>query len=166
MKEYRYQIGDWIFHLKHGVGQIKRKEQKFLDGKNSDFYKVSTFAGMYWLPTEEDDPTETRPAANAEEADEALSLMGEAPQELPQALKAREKEIERVRQNISLRAKAKLIRDMHGENKRKRISPGEELFLFKFKKEFINELSIAKNETPKAAEEIMEKALALSVSQG
>lgn len=165
MSEYMYDIGDWIVHVEHGVGQIKARERKLVGAEERDFYKVETLSGVYRIAIDELGTDHIRPLASNEEINQALDLMQEPPHKLPDALKAREEEIARVRQDISIRAKAQIIRDLHGKRILDQISITEEFFLIKFKKEFIDELSAIRQETTDQAEDIMVKALASGISR-
>jgi RNA polymerase-interacting CarD/CdnL/TRCF family regulator len=166
MPTNKYAIGDWIVHVDHGLGQIKGKETKPLGGNKSDLYRVETLTGIYRLLTELLDTDHVRPIASSKEMDHALHIIQEYPQKLPVSSKELKKKILHVRQDISLDAKAKTIRDLHAKSKSDGIDLGKELFLTKFKKEFANELSIVKETTMANAEEIMEKALATGAAKG
>lgn len=164
-QECQYQIGDWVVHSEHGVGQVKEQEKRFRAGEDKDFLKVVTFTGIFWFPAGKADAMHMRPVASVDEMDQALAALEEPPENLPDTSKERDEAISRAKGDISLQRTVKIIRDLHGESIFDEITTAEELFLIKFKKEFANELSVVKGGDIEKAEEIMENALAVGVSK-
>ena len=93
MSEYMYDIGDWIVHIEHGVGQIKDKETKVLGGSKSSLFRVETLSGVYRLPPEHLNTDRVRSLASSEEMDRALNMMQESPQKLPESPRELEKKL-------------------------------------------------------------------------
>jgi RNA polymerase-interacting CarD/CdnL/TRCF family regulator len=152
-----YNVGDWIIHIEHGVGQITDKE--------GDAFRVEAFTSVYRFSPGQINVDQIRPIASTEQMNQALELMQEPPQNLSDTSKEREKEISHARQDISLETKVRIIRDLHGKNVVDSIDLAEELFLIKFKKEFTNELSVIMQEDVERAEERMIQALSESISK-
>ena len=48
-KEKLFSEEDWVFHLFHGVGQVKGIEEKTLGGETKKYYKVEADKGTYWI---------------------------------------------------------------------------------------------------------------------
>ena len=51
MTDEIYKKGEWIVHVNYGVGQVKGKDTKTLDGEKNTFLKVKTFSSEYYIPT-------------------------------------------------------------------------------------------------------------------
>lgn len=164
-QEHQYQIGDWVVHIEHGVGQIKDQEKRFRAGEDRIFLKAVTFTGIFWFPAGKADEAYMRPVVSIEEMHRALAALEEPPEDLPDTAKERDEAISRAKSDISLERTVKIIRDLHGESVLDEITTAEELFLIKFKKEFASELSVVKGEDIEKAEEIMENALAVGISK-
>ena len=106
--------GDWIVHAHYGVGQVKQKEKKILEGDKKTFFRVKTFNGIYWLRVNNTAAPRIRRIASDYQIKKALSLICKPPVELPKDHKQRGKQINEALNDGSLYTMAEIIRDLHG----------------------------------------------------
>jgi RNA polymerase-interacting CarD/CdnL/TRCF family regulator len=164
-QEESFSKGDWIVHAHHGVGQVKRKEQKVLEGDKKTFFRVKTFNGVYWLPVKNTAVPHIRRLASEYQIRKALSLLRKPPVELPKDHKKRGKQIAETLQDGSLYTLVRLIRDLHGRKKTAGLNQTEIALLEKISQRFLKEWSIAKGEDVAVLAQKLEEALHTSVQK-
>jgi RNA polymerase-interacting CarD/CdnL/TRCF family regulator len=157
--------GDWIVHAHYGVGQVKRKEKKVLEGDKKTFFRVKTFNGVYWLPVKNTAVPHIRRLASEYQIRKALSLIRKPPVELPKDHKQRGKQIAEALQDGSLYTMVKLIRDLHGRKKIAGLNQTEIALLEKITRRFLKEWSIVKGEDDAVLVQKLEEALQTSVQK-
>jgi RNA polymerase-interacting CarD/CdnL/TRCF family regulator len=160
-----YSKGDWIVHAYYGVGQVKGKDKKTLAGEKQSFFKVKTFNGVYWLPIKKADVDHIRPLASKYQLRRALSLIRKAPKELPNDYKQRGKAISQALKDVSLYAKARMIRDLNGKKFTSKLNISDQEALEKMKKQFLNEWAVVKDQDHHELEEKLNQALHTSIEK-
>ena len=160
-----YSTGDWIVHAYYGVGQVKGRDKKTLAGEKQSFFKVKTFNGVYWLPTKKADVDHIRPLASQTQIRRALSLIRKAPKILPADYKIRGKKISQALRDVSLYAKARMIRDLNGKKFSSSLNISDQEALEKMKKQFLNEWAVVKEEDKRQLEQKLNQALHTSIEK-
>lgn len=142
MSDEIFSKGEWIVHAAYGVGQVKGKDTKILDGDKKSFLKVKTFSSVYFLPTKNWDVPHIRPVSSTYQMKKALSILRKPPEPMEQDHKQRGKQISEALSDISLYSKAKIIRDLNGRKKLGKLNVSEGDRFEKIVNEFINEWSV------------------------
>jgi RNA polymerase-interacting CarD/CdnL/TRCF family regulator len=142
-KSSRFEVGDWIVHYYHGVGQVKDVVEKGLDGNEKTFYKVSTKEIDYWIPIEDEDSDHIEPIRSKDDFEEALKILSSRPKPIAEHHKTRKKRIHDRWMDGNLLSRAKLLRDLNGRLKLEKLSFSEKEMLEKVRRYFINEWIIA-----------------------
>ena len=83
VKQDVYEKGEWIVHVRNGVGQVKGRDLKTLDGKKKVYLRVETFEAEYWLPVGNQDVTYIRPISSEKQLKNAFNVFYETPETLP-----------------------------------------------------------------------------------
>jgi len=162
----RFNIGDWIVHYYHGVGQVKDIIEKGLDGNEKTFYKVTTREIDYWIPIEDADSDHLEPVRSKQDFDDALEILSSKPKPIAQHHKSRKKKIHDRWMDGNLLSRAKLMRDLNGRLKLEKLSFSEKSMLEKVRKYFINEwIIVDENLTKSHAKKKIRKALKLGVKK-
>jgi RNA polymerase-interacting CarD/CdnL/TRCF family regulator len=161
-QENNYSKGDWIVHAYHGIGQVKGKDKKTVEGEKQTFIRVEISDGQYWLPIANIDANYIRPLASRDQIKQALNLIRRPPQELLEDHKQRGNEISQILKDVSLYSTARLIRDLHGRRVSSKLNSNEENALKKMKKQFLNEWSVIYGE----GQETLEKKLTNALKTG
>ena len=164
-KEESFSKGDWIVHANYGVGQVKRKEKKVLEGDKKTFFRVKTFNGVYWLPVKNIAAPRIRRLASEYQIKKALSFIRKPPVKLPKDYKRRTKQITEALQDGSLYTMAKVIRDLHGRKVTVKLNQTDISLLEKITQRFLNEWSVVAGEEVEVLEEKLNTALQTSIKK-
>ena len=162
MSEEIYSRGDWIVHSAYGVGQVKGKDTKFLDGERRSFLKVKTFTSVYFLPIKNWDVPHIRPLSSMYQMKKALSIMRTPPEPMKKDHKQRGKQISEALSDISLYSKAEIIRDLSGRKKLGKLNVTEGELFEKTINAFLNEWSVVSDQEKEELREKLDKALEIS----
>jgi len=162
----RFEIGDWVVHFYHGVGQIKDIVEKGLDGNEKTFYKVKTKEIDYWIPLEDEDAEHIQPIRSKKNFEDALKILEEQPEPIAKHHKTRKKRIHERWCEGTLTSRAKLMRDLNGRMKLEKLSFSEREMLEKVRRYFINEWVITDQAlTRKKARKLIREALKTGVKK-
>ena len=141
--ELKFDKGDLIVHSLHGIGTVKGISTKKLRGEKHAYYRVKTNRLTYWLPVVNSNTDRIRPIRAPSTFNSALSTIRKKPQKLNNAYRSRSKHISDELAKCSLIANARLIRDLHGRNREKRLHINENRIFEKIKEQFINEWAVS-----------------------
>lgn len=120
-----YDIGDWIVHNNYGIGQIKKIEKKPIHGEKTKSFRVKTKTGVYWIPLKMEENPRIRRVVNKRKLNRALRTLQSKPGKMEKNYKARNKRIKEVFINGSIHKMAKLLRDLIGLRKTKKLNNTE-----------------------------------------
>jgi RNA polymerase-interacting CarD/CdnL/TRCF family regulator len=73
--------GDWIVHLTHGIGRVRRIEKKTIGGKKAKYFRVESKDSVFWVPVEQAEQCRIRPVASPYQLRKALKVLKKPPQE-------------------------------------------------------------------------------------
>lgn len=124
-----YSNGEWIVHPAYGVGQVDKKEVKSVDGEEIEFYRVEGDQTTYWLHADRPSESNVRRLSTSKEFRKALKLLNSEPREMDSNFRERRKVISEVIAKGSLRSLVRLIRDLWGRKRAKRLSDTEHIAL-------------------------------------
>lgn len=163
-KSSRFNVGDWIVHYYHGVGQVKDVVEKGLDGNEKTFYKVSTRDIEYWIPIEDEDSEHLEPIRSKRDFEKALEILASCPEPIAKHHRTRKKRIHDRWMDGDLMSRAKLMRDLNGRLKLEKLSFSEKQVLEKVRQYFINEwIIVDENLTKAKAKKKIRNALKIGV---
>ena len=165
-KNTRFNIGDWVVHYYHGIGQIKDVVEKGLDGNEKTFYKVTTKDIDYWIPIEDEDCDHIEPIRTKEDFKKALEVLASKPKPIAKHFKTRKKRIHDRWLEGNLESRAKLLRDLNGRLKLEKLSFSEKEMFKKVRNYYINEWIITdQNLSRKQAKKKIRGALRIGVKK-
>ncbi len=166
MTDEELEIGDWIVHQQHGVGQIKELEAKKIGGQEKKYFRVETSRGVYWLPTESV-PDYVRTVSSEYKFRKVLRLIREHPQLLLKNYKERNRQISEKLEHATLEIKGELIRDLYARRHQEgvNLSALNERQLADLRQQFLREMSVVLDIEMQAAEEKLNKALTKSIEK-
>lgn len=137
-----FDSGEWIVHASYGVGQVRGEENKVFEGQKHAYIRVRTYNGVYWLPVEQTEVDHIRPLASKYQIRRALTMIRRAPKKLAKDYKKRNKQISAVMNDVSLYAKARMIRDLYYRKRVKKLNYSENEALEKLIKRFLDEWTL------------------------
>ncbi len=141
-KKRVFSSGDWIVHLTHGIGQVRRMEKKTLGGKKKKYFRVENKNCVFWVPVEQTEKCRVRPVASRYQLRKAIKALKEPPREDIFNSKQRQEWIKEVRSNGSLSMICELVRDLSALQDEKSLGENDRRSLDFFKKLLLQEWSI------------------------
>jgi len=162
MTEEMYNRGDWIVHANYGVGQVKGKNTRILDGEKRTFLTVRTYSSEYFLPIKEWDVPHIRPLSSQYQIKKALSILRKPAEPLSNDHKERRKQILEAASDISIYSKAEIIRDLNGRKKAGKLNLSETELFDQLVDRFVNEWSIVSGKEKEEISDRLDSALKTS----
>ena len=165
MSQQTFSIGDWIVHAYHGLGQVKGREHKILEGEDKEYLWIKTSVSDYWLPIDNMDAVHIRPLASISQFREALNLIHGQPETLAKDYLIRRKEISTAVKDVSLDAKACMIRDLSERKRIRSLNLNEGEILLQMKLDLINEWALVSGQEKNILQKKLTQALQLSAKK-
>lgn len=161
VKNLEYARGDWIVHLYHGVGQIVGIEKKYLEGEIVSYFKVKTRDSTFWVPVKQVDNVRIRRIASRKDIQEVLNILKRKPRAMSDDHAQRKSRISSVKEDGTLAAMARMVRDLTARQKQTRLNDSEERALNWFTERLLSEwatcFGIRLEEARKRLSQILQK---------
>jgi CarD family transcriptional regulator len=138
----RLKEGNWIVHQRHGIGQIQGIEQKAISGETVTYYRIETPNSLVWLPVEDLNKEAYRPLASTEQFEEAVAILQRPPRQMDTNFTSRQKRIRDVTAKNSIKAIARLVRDLWYRQTGRTLSNTEHRALRRFMQRLAAEWSV------------------------
>ncbi len=148
-KEKLFSEGDWVFHLYHGVGQIKGIEEKTLGGETKKYYKVQARKGIFWIAINKAESDRIRPVVNQEELLEAIEILKAPPQVMGNKHTTRKSRIVQVTKDGDLHSFCALLRDLQARRVADKLNTTEQRALRSLKERIASEWAASSDNTVK-----------------
>lgn len=152
--------GKWIVHPWHGIGQIKRLEEKTVDGENQSYLCVEGPKYNWWVAVETIDEKPIRPLRKPSTFKRALRLLKAEPEELPQDAKQRRRHVMDVLGVGSPAALCKVVRDLTALSRIRQLPDQDKRILSKYQNALLDEWSITLEVPKSEAAELLNEYLA------
>ena len=152
--------GGWIVHSEYGVGQVKGVVKKEISGKATPYIKIMATQSTFWLPVKEMDNLSIRPLSTPAELEQALTILQQAPEEMPTNYKERHKQIQEARANNTMLAVAQILRDLRAQSRAKgNLTTSENRAWRALKQQFVEEWALVAGLSNEQAEAELEQYL-------
>lgn len=147
-----YQIGDWVVHCTHGLGQIMAIEKRTINEIQGLYYMVKVASLTIWVPMDENLKSRLRLPNNAAGFMASILVLSEPAESLPNDYRQRNLQLQDMLKGGGVEAYCKVIRDL-AAYRRGRISSDHDNALMKHAQNIlIGEWSYSLSITPDAAE--------------
>ena len=146
-QEIQYSIGEWVVHSLYGVGQIKKTEVMPLHGKQIECFRVQVRDGAFWFPINTADDPRIRPVASHEIIPKVIKILRRKPGNLDKDKKYWTQRIKEAPPDGDLISISYLIRDLSGQQTKKRLNDSQVRALSAFIERLLQEWS-AITDTP------------------
>ena len=141
----QYSIGDWVVHHAHGIGQIKKIEERPIHGELVACFRVTTRAGAYWFPRNGADNPRIRPVASQDMFERVQIELQKTVQDLdPDRILWRSR-IDEVRASDDLIATSQIVRDFTILRTQRKLNQTEKMALDHFTDRLLQEWSATMN---------------------
>ena len=138
-KEKLFSEEDWVFHLFHGVGQVKGIEEKTLGGETKKYYKVEADKGTYWIAVNKMESDRIRLVADEEILQKALETLNDIPRVMADKHTDRKARITQVTKDGDLISFCLLLRDLQARRVADKLNTTEQRAHRRLKKRITSE---------------------------
>jgi RNA polymerase-interacting CarD/CdnL/TRCF family regulator len=147
-----FQIGDWVVHCTHGLGQIMAIEERTVNGIKGPYYMVKVADLTIWIPIDENLKSRLRLPNDAAGFLESIAVLSKPAESLPSDYRQRNLQIHEMLKDGAVESYCKVIRDLSAYSQG-RASSDHDHTLMKYAQEIlIGEWSYSLSITPAAAE--------------
>jgi CarD family transcriptional regulator len=151
--------GDLVVYPNHGAGYVAGVEEKTVLGESRRYYIVYIADGELTLNIPADGETDLRPCANEEGVADALAILHEGPEEMPDHWNHRLKHNQEKIRSGGISHVAEVVRDLSAYGGEHGLSTGERNLLAKARRILISEVALCKDLDAEEAEALVDGAL-------
>ena len=148
----KFQIGDWVVHSTHGLGQIMAIEERTLNEVQSLYYMVKVADLTIWVPLDENLESRLRLPNDAAGFLQSISVLSEPAQSLPADYRQRNLQLHDMLKDGGVEAYCKVIRDLTAYRQGHSPSDHDNVLMKHAQNILIGEWSYSLSITPDAAE--------------
>ncbi len=145
--------GSWIVHSRFGLGQVAGIERKLVHGNRVRCYRVEADGSTFWIPLKAEFDQRVRAVASPQEMEEALALLKRTPRQMASDHRVRSSRIRETLIGRSLLSTTRLMRDLWGRRKQRRLNETEEQALRQLLERMVNECAVSLGITQSEAHE-------------
>jgi RNA polymerase-interacting CarD/CdnL/TRCF family regulator len=147
-----FQIGDWVVHCTHGLGQVMAIEERINNEVKSLYYMVQVTDLSIWVPKDENIKSRLRLPNDAAGFLESISALSEPAESLPNDYRQRNLQLQERLKDGGVEAYCKVIRDLAAYRRDRSTSDYDNTLLKRVQKILLREWSHSLSITPDAAE--------------
>jgi RNA polymerase-interacting CarD/CdnL/TRCF family regulator len=148
----KFQIGDWVVHCTHGLGQILAIEERTINEIKALYYKVKVSDLTIWIPMDENLKSRLRLPNDAAGFMESISVLSEPAESLPSDYRQRNLQLHDMLKDGGVEAYCKVIRDLSAYSQGRASSDHDNTLMKYAQGILIGEWSHSLSITPAAAE--------------
>jgi RNA polymerase-interacting CarD/CdnL/TRCF family regulator len=159
----QFQIGDWVVHSTHGLGQILAIETRTINEIKSLYYMVKVASLTTWVPVDENVKSRLRLPNDAAGFMESISVLSEPAESLSNDYRQRNLQLHEMLKDGGVTAYCKVIRDLAAYRQGRPTSDHDNTLMKYAKGILIAEWSYSLSITPAAAELELNRFITASV---
>lgn len=145
-QQHEFSPGMWVVHQNYGVGYIEDIEEKVMQQRAGEYFRIETDNSTLWVPTDEAD-NYLRPIATKQRINDMIEALKRPPKKMNAQFLSRKKRINEVGKSNSPIDLARLVRDLWGRRqKRGRLSNTEETAFQRLTQRLLNEWATSTNQ--------------------
>ena len=147
-----FQIGDWVVHCTHGLGQIMAIEERTINEVKGPYFMVNVANLTIWIPMDENLKSRLRRPNNAAGFMESISVLSEPAESLPSDYRQRNLQLHDMLKDGGVEAYCKVIRDLSAYRQGRPSSDHDNALMKHAQNILIREWSYSLSITPGAAQ--------------
>jgi len=147
-----FQIGDWVVHCTHGLGQIMAIEERENNDIKSLYYMIQVADLSIWIPMDENIESRLRLPNDAARFLESISVLSEPAESLPTDYRQRNLQLHERLKDSGVESYCKVIRDLAAHRQDRSSSDYDDTLMKHVQKILLREWSYSLSITPHAAE--------------
>ena len=154
-----FQIGDWVVHCIHGLGQVVAIEERTMNENKVLYYMVKAADLTIWVPVDENLKSRLRFPMSASGFRQLLSILSEPAVSLPNDYRQRNLQLNEMLKDGEAESRCKVIRDLAAYRHDRSWSDHDRELMKHTQKTLIGEWSFSLSITPQEAEMELHRSL-------
>ena len=154
-----FQIGDWVVHRTHGLGQVLAIEERMNNGRTALYYMIKLAELTIWVPVDENQNSRLRLPANKTEFRKLLSTLSGPADQLPDDRRQRNLQLLEMLKDGSVELICRVLRNLSTHRRHRTWSEYDSALLNRVQKALIGEWSFIFSVTPLDAEIELQRLL-------
>lgn len=155
-----FQIGDWVVHCAHGLGQVHAIEERTNNNKAALYYMIQLRDFTVWVPADENQNSRLRPPASAVEFHKLLATLSEPADQLPDDRRQRNLQLLEMLKDGSVESMCRVLRNLAAHRHHRTWSEYDSALMNRVQKALVGEWSFIFSVPPLDAEVELQKLLA------
>jgi RNA polymerase-interacting CarD/CdnL/TRCF family regulator len=136
-----FQVGDWVVHCAHGLGQVHAIEERMIDKKTVLYYMVQLTDLTIWVPADENQNNRLRPPATAAEFKKSLSILSSPADQLISDRRQRNLQLLEMLKDGSVESLCRVLRNLTAHRHNRTWSEYDSALMNRVQKALIGEWS-------------------------
>ena len=154
-----FQIGDWVVHCTHGLGQVLAIEERANNNKTALYYMIQLKDLTIWVPADENLNSRLRFPASAEEFKKFLAILSGSAEKLLDDRRQRNLQLLEILKDGSVESMCKVLRDLAAHRHHRTWNEYDSALMNRVQKALIVEWSFSLSVSPLDAEIELQKLL-------
>jgi RNA polymerase-interacting CarD/CdnL/TRCF family regulator len=154
-----FQIGDWVVHCSHGLGQVLAIEERTNNNKTAPYYMVKLTDLTIWVPADENLNSRLRYPASEGEFKKLLATLSGPADKLPDDRRQRNLELQEMLKDGSVASICRVLRNLSSHRHHRTWSEYDSALMNRAQKALIGEWSFILSIKPLDAEVELQRLL-------
>jgi len=154
-----FQIGDWVVHCSHGLGQVQAIEERMHNNKTALYYMIQLRDLTIWVPADENQDNRLRPPTSPDEFNRLLSTLSDPVDQLPDDRRQRNLQLLEMLKDGKIESFFRVLRDLAPRRHHRTWSEYDSALMERVQKSLITEWSFSLSVTPLEAETELHRLL-------
>lgn len=154
-----FQIGDWVVHCTHGLGQVLAIEERTNNNKTALYYMVQLKDLTIWVPADENLNSRLRFPVSAEELHKFLATLSEPADPLLSDRRQRNLQLLEMLKDGSVESMCRVLRNLASHRHHRTWNEYDSALMNRVQKALIGEWSFSLSVSPLEAEVELQKLL-------
>jgi RNA polymerase-interacting CarD/CdnL/TRCF family regulator len=154
-----FQIGDWVVHCTHGLGQVLAIEERVNNKKTALYYMIQLKDSTIWVPADENQNSRLRPPASPEEFHRLLATLSDPAEQLLSDRRQRNLQLLEMLQDGSVESMCRVLRNLVAHRRHRTWNEYDSALMDRVQKALISEWSFIFSVTPLDAQIELQRLL-------
>lgn len=143
-----FQIGDWVVHCTHGLGQVLAIEERMNNNKTALYYMIRLNDFTIWVPVDENQNSRLRRPTSAVEFHKLLSTLSAPADQLPDDRRQRNLQLLEMLKDGRIESVFRVFRNLTARRHHRTWSEYDSALMNRVQKALIGEWSFSLSVTP------------------
>jgi len=154
-----FQIGDWVVHCTHGLGQVLAIEERMNNNKTALYYMIQLKDLTIWVPVDENQNSRLRSPASPEEFHRLLATLSDPGEQLLDDRRQRNLQLLEMLRDGRIESLFRVLRNLAAHRRHRTWSEYDSALMNRVQKALIGEWSFSLSMNPLDAEIELQRLL-------